>query len=326
MKFITKLALGSAVAIPGLIISAILGLIFSAEPTFSKPAIEKPPIVIEEKEKGIPRHFIVRDGTRLNASIHPGKPGDFIVLIHGILSRRGELEHTSEMLVRSTGATVVNLDLRGHGESEGRFGDVGEIGQYESDLADVVADIRKENPKAKVVLSGHSMGGGIVLRYAERKSFPRVDGYLLFAPALGYDAPTTRKDTGPAETEPFLKIHLKRIIGLSMLNAAGITAFNHLDTLFFNVSRNGKRMNYSFRAMNSMSPANLQSALNADDLPLLTLVGSRDEAFKAEAYPRVIDAHRNGKAIIIDGETHDGILRGQRAFSEIENWRGPFNP
>ncbi len=322
MKFITKLALGSAVAIPGLIISTAMGLVFSAEPTFSKKAFEKPASTVEETERGVPRLFKARDGATLKASVHPGKADSFIVLVHGILSSRAELEHTSESLVRSTGATVVNLDLRGHGESDGRFGDVKEIGQYESDLADVVADIRKENPAAEIVLSGHSMGGGIVMRYAERKSFPVVDGYLLFAPALGYDAPTTRKDSGPADVaaEPFLKIHLKRIIGLSTLNAAGITAFNHLDTLFFNVSRNGKRMNYTFRAMNSMSPSNLQNALNADEKPLLSLVGTRDEAFVADAYPAVISAHRNGVVVIVEGETHDGIFRNEKAFSEIQNW------
>lgn len=322
MKVITKIALGCTIAIPGLIISAAMGMVFSADPVFSHPAYEKPDYRVEETDRGIPRMFKVRDGAPLTASVHPGKADSFIVLVHGILSRRAELEHTSELLVRATGATVVNLDLRGHGESEGRFGDVREIGQYETDLSDVVLALRKENPKARIVLSGHSMGGGIVLRYAERKSFPPVDGYLLFAPALGYEAPTTRKDAGPAEaaSEPFLKVHIQRIIGLSMLNASGITAFNHLDTLFFNVSRNGKRMNYSYRAMSSMSPANLQNALKADETPLLTLVGSRDEAFIPEAYPLVIQAHPNGKVVIVEGETHDGIFRNEKGFSEIRNW------
>lgn len=328
MKIITKIALGSVVAIPGLIISTAMGLVFSAEPTFSKPAFEKPSYRVEETERGVPRLFKMRDGATLQASVHRGKESSFIVLVHGILSNRAELENTSERLVRATGATVVNLDLRGHGESEGRFGDVKEIGQYESDLADVVSEIRREHPQAGIVLSGHSMGGGIVMRYSERKSLPPVDGYLLFAPALGYDAPTTRKDAGPADggaTEPFLKVHIRRIIGLSTLNAAGITAFNHLDTLFFNISKNGKRMNYTFRAMNSMSPENLQIALKADERPLLTLVGSRDEAFVAEAYPAVISTHRNGEVVIVEGETHDGIFRNEKAFSEIPKWwKGHF--
>lgn len=322
MKFMTKLALGSAVALPGLIISAAMGMVFSPDPVFTQPAYEKPDYRVEETDRGMPRMFKVRDGASLAASVHPGKADSIIVLVHGVLSSRAELEHTSESLVRSTGATVMNVDLRGHGESEGRFGDVKEIGQYETDLADVVLALRKENPKARIVLSGHSMGGGIVLRYAERKLFPPVDGYLLFAPALGYEAPTTRKDAGPADatTEPFLKVHINRIIGLSTLNAAGITAFNHLDTLFFNVSRKGKRLNYSYRAMNSMSPANLQNALKADEVPLLTLVGSRDEAFIAEAYPGVLENHRNARVVIIEGETHDGILANSRAMTEAGRW------
>ncbi len=79
-------------------------------------------------------------------------------------------------------------------------------------------------------------------------------------------------------------------------------------------------MNYSFRAMNSMSPANLQSALKADDLPLLTLVGSQDEAFIANAFPGVMENHRNARVFIVDGETHDGILANSKALDEVGRW------
>ena len=80
------------------------------------------------------------------------------------------------------------------------------IGQYEDDLADVVTQVKFQKPNEKIIIAGHSMGGGISLRYAMRNDFPEVDGYLLVAPTIGHNNPTMR--TAPLNAdetaEPFL--------------------------------------------------------------------------------------------------------------------------
>ena len=69
----------------------------------------------------------------------------------------------------------------------------------------------------KIILAGHSMGGGIALRYT-MKSFPTVDGYLLFAPPQGKMLQTIpqNRTAKQSDGDPFLKIHIQRIIGLKM--------------------------------------------------------------------------------------------------------------
>ena len=49
-------------------------------------------------------------------------------------------------------------------------------------MADIVSALHRESPTSRIILAGHSMGGGIAMRYAERhaarRDVPDVDGYL----------------------------------------------------------------------------------------------------------------------------------------------------
>jgi alpha-beta hydrolase superfamily lysophospholipase len=320
----------AVISIAALWLIVALALVFSPSPTFSKkPLMLSSETLAEARaaqgcdESAGVRCFRMRDGAVLSARWHNSASDTTILLLHGVMSDSAELEKTALLLQQATGANVVNLDLRGHGRSAGRFGDVDYIGQYEDDLADVVAAIRKSEPGNRLILAGHSMGGGIVTRYAARRTMPEVDGYLLFAPHLGQKSPTTPTEApvvkGPAD-EPPIKFDLRRTIGLLMLNLIGVRAFNHMDTLYFNVSDGSRLLCYSFAAMASVAPDDYASALRADDKPLLIIAGQNDEAFHTDRYPEVVKLHRNGQALIIPGETHDGVIRNPVAFAAIKKW------
>lgn len=231
------------------------------------------------------------------------------------------------MLRESAGAAVIPLDLRGHGLSAGPRGDVDHIGQWEEDVADVVSALRKERPGAKVILAGHSMGGGIAMRYArrhaERHDVPGVDGHLLFAPHLGESSPTAHPEpAGGAQGPAPIKVHVRRLIGLVMRNAAGVQGLNGLDTLYFDLPFDLPIRAYTFRAVAGMAPDDYRAALTADAAPLLVVVGQKDEAFRADAYPTVVGLHRNGRAVVVEGETHDGVLVSRAAMDAIREWTG----
>jgi pimeloyl-ACP methyl ester carboxylesterase len=166
------------------------------------------------------------------------------------------------------------------------------------------------------------MGGGIAARYAGRHDLPAVDGYLLFAPHLGQSSPTTRSE--PASTDAHapqvLKLHVRRLIGLAMLNVVRFRALNGLDTLYFDLPGDSTGRAYTFRALASMAPDDYRIALTADEKPLLVIVGRHDEAFRADAYPAVVKLHRNGTAVVVPGEDHDGITRNKTAFESVHAW------
>jgi|CXWL01.1.fsa_nt_gi pimeloyl-ACP methyl ester carboxylesterase len=264
-----------------------------------------------------PGRFRMRDDIELAAQVHGSDPATTILLVHGVLSSSFPLNSTAGLLHATTGARVVAIDLRGHGASGGRPGDVDHIGQYEDDLGEVVRQLRTEVPAGRVILAGHSMGGGIVLRYAERADSPAVDGYLLYAPYLGWEAPTTPKTSSSTGAE-FLKIHLPRLLGLAALNAVGIESFNGLRVQFFNLPPEMPLRSYSYRASVSGAPDDYRRALAKIDRPLLVLVGEKDEAFVAEQYPAAIAGH--GQVTILSGATHNTALRAPEGLAVVDQW------
>ena len=291
---------------------------FAARP-FMIRVLPTPPCIVSAAV----RCFAVRDGATLHAEWLDAAMEDapIVLLLHVIMSSAQEMQPAAAALHAASGAAVASLDLRGHGASAGRFGDIDYIGQYEDDVADVVAELRRERPSRRVILAGHSMGGGVAMRYAVKPGLPPVDGYLLFAPHLGEQSPTTRQQTSAAgNIEAPLRLHLRRTIGLLMLNGLGITAFNGLGTLYFNVADAAGRLRYSFRAMLSCAPDDYRRALGADERPLLIVAGARDEAFDATAYPAVAQLHRHGEALIVPDETHDGIVRNPLALAAAAAW------
>jgi len=322
-KLLKRFLIGIA-AVATLWLSAAAILIATSAPAFAGKSfvVHMPPASPCAPAAQV-RCFSARDGAVLHAAwidaVGDNRP--VVLLLHGIMSSSEEMLPFGSQLHAATGAAVASLDLRGHGASAGTFGDIDYLGQYEDDVADVVAALRREQPARAVVLAGHSMGGGVAMRYAAKKTLPPVDRYLLLAPHLGEQSPTTRHDFADAAgVEAPIKLHLRRTIGLLMLNALGIRSFNGLGTLYFNVANDAGLLHYSFRAMASCAPDDYRTALTSDDKPLLILAGSNDEAFDAAQYAQVVKLHRNGAAIVVAGETHDGILRNPQTIAAATAW------
>ncbi len=328
LRFFRRFLLSLAGLI-GLIFVAAFVMIFLGDPEFPPMPPMTPEAMAafaaryEQVYPNETRRFTMRDGAALAAHKYIGRADTTIVLVHGILGSSLEMNRPSGLLREATHASVVALDLRGHGASGGAPGDISYIGQYEDDLADVVGRLRAERPHGRVILAGHSMGGGIALRYATKSGAPPVDGYLLFAPYLGAQAPTTPQESKPGE-DAFIRLHLARTLGLVLWNSVGVTGWNGLHTLFFNLPAKLPLTSYSYRAMVGNAPEHHARALaeiEASRRPLLVVVGSRDEAFKADRYAEALGAER-GALRIIEGASHDGVLIDPRTLDAVGRWFG----
>src|SRR5690349_22073579 len=148
--------------------------VFATAPDVSPAALAAAGIDFSQPYPSTPRDITLRDGVKLHAYVLEaagGAPRTAVVLVHGVLGTGFLLDRGAGMLREAFGAAsteVLAIDLRGHGASGGAPGDVDYIGQYEDDLGDVVRALRRDRADLHVVLAGHSMGGGIVLRYAEK--------------------------------------------------------------------------------------------------------------------------------------------------------------
>jgi alpha-beta hydrolase superfamily lysophospholipase len=103
-----------------------------------------------------------------------------IVLVHGYGEHIGRYEHVAQALV-ARGSAVVGPDHVGHGRSAGEQALVEDFELVVDDLRAVVQATRDDLP---VVMVGHSMGGLIATRYAQRHS-EDIAGLVLSAPAVG---------------------------------------------------------------------------------------------------------------------------------------------
>ncbi|MCR5890892.1 alpha/beta hydrolase [Hymenobacter sp. J193] len=247
-------------------------------------------------------------------------------MLHGVGASGAALHEAAGRLQQATGAEVYALDLRGHGRSAGRAGDVDYIGQYADDVADVAAALRRDKPRGKLVLAGHSMGGGIALLYGQQAS-PRVDGLLLLAPLLGHDSPALAAalppagpDSANASGPDLMHVHIGRIIGLKMLNSVQLHQHDSLPVLFLNVPPAAPLRHYSYRANASMAPEHYAAGLRAVTGPLLVLVGGQDEVFAAEAQHRAVQAHSRGQVEVVAGASHNGLCREARTFQVVREW------
>jgi alpha-beta hydrolase superfamily lysophospholipase len=88
-----------------------------------------------------------------------------LLVAHGLAEHSGRYKNLVNHFVPK-GYSVWALDHRGHGKSEGTRSYIEKFDDYLIDLETFVGIVRKEHPKDKIFLVGHSMGGTIATAYA----------------------------------------------------------------------------------------------------------------------------------------------------------------
>src|ERR1700741_2736706 len=112
------------------------------------------------------------------------EPRAIALIAHGYGEHAGRYEHVAQALVDELGAAVYAPDHRGHGKTDGATGLVEDGEAITGDLHDVADEARAEHPGLPVVLIGHSMGGLIATRFAQRYG-EELTALVLSSPAIG---------------------------------------------------------------------------------------------------------------------------------------------
>ncbi|NOX73359.1 MAG: alpha/beta hydrolase [Alphaproteobacteria bacterium] len=312
MKWIRKIL--NAVAISLVIYFAIaFGLVYSQSPTqlTGEGGLDFSAVAgVDTREPASLEPYATRNGRVLTARHYPSgrKDAPMLVLVHGSGWHGLQFDALARKL--SARADVIVPDLRGHGANPARRGDVDYIGQLEDDLADLIKEYRRKGQY--IILAGHSSGGGLVVRFSGGKNRYLIDGAVLLAPFLKYNAPTTRENSG-GWAQPMVR----RIIGLSMLNNFNITGWNDLPVIQFNFPNSvlfgplgaTATIYYSYRMNTSFAPRP-DYLKDVAALPkFLLIAGTEDEAFFAERYePVMSEATDKGQYRLVTGVSHLGIV------------------
>lgn len=265
------------------------------------------------------KSFTAGDGTRLKYRHYPSESDKIVILLHGSGWHSRYFLPLAEFISSESLAQVYTPDLRGHGRTPKIRGDVDYIGQFEDDLADFIAMVRKDNPNAMLIIGGHSSGGGLAIRFAGSRYGHKGDAYLLLAPFLKYNAPTTRPDSGG-----WAKPYTGRIIGLVMLNNVGIRWFNDLTVMAFNMPeevRDGtETLSYSYRLTTAYAPHDYEKDLRAITQPLLVVAGTKDEAMIYCQYEPVISRYTAVQVMLLQDVTHMGVVVSPEIGPVVKEW------
>jgi len=263
--------------------------------------------------------FQARDGTWLGFRHYGagGTPtGRVAIVVHGSSGSSGGTIHALSQALAAHGVEAFAVDMRGHGTS-GTRGDIGYVGQLEDDLADFVTVLRTTVPSAPLTLVGHSSGGGFTLRVAGSPIQNLFERFVMFAPYLGYDAPSTRPDSGG-----WARADIPRIIGLLALRELGITCCESLPVLALAVPPNSEKTlvsTYTDRLMRNFAVrGDFRRDLAAATKPLTIISGADDELMFSEKYAEAVRGAKVAVDVrVLDGINHMGIVAAPKAISIV---------
>jgi alpha-beta hydrolase superfamily lysophospholipase len=107
-----------------------------------------------------------------------------VVIAHGYGEHIERYDRVARALC-ARGAVVYGPDHLGHGRSAGERVLIADLEHVVDDLVRVVERAQADHSGLPAVLIGHSMGGLIATRLAQRAPRPRLVGLVLSAPAIG---------------------------------------------------------------------------------------------------------------------------------------------
>ena len=260
--------------------------------------------------------FQARDGTELGYRHYAaGAPATdrVAIVVHGSAGSSRSSIHVLSTALALRGVATYAVDIRGHGAS-GTRGDIGYLGQLEDDLADMVGEIRKVHVSALLTLIGHSSGGGFALRVAGSPIHDLFARTVLLAPYLGYDAPSSRPNSGG-----WANPDVPRFIALSLLRRLGLTFAESLPVIAFAVPPNSSRWltpTYSYRLLRNFGVSqDYRRDIAAAMRPITIFAGAADELINAERLREAVGDRATVR--LIDGVNHMGIVSDPRAVSVI---------
>ncbi len=237
----------------------------------------------------------------------PARTG--FLILHGITGYSGPYGPLLAQELAEAGFPVWGMDLRGHGLSDGRRGDIPSRERLIADLGETLALVRTKVPK--VVLLGHSLGALNAIQAAN--AFPdRMDGLVLVSAARQVRRGVYAKPKGKALLKTLLGVSLLRHTPLIEYRRSGMTGVN--DPLF-NFDYSARFMSVLFGAP-ALAVARMfrEGDLESPNLelretlrvPLLVGVGEQDELFSVEAARSFFDsiAANDKEFLVVPGAKH----------------------
>ena len=213
-----------------------------------------------------------------------GEPRAVVVLAHGYGEHARRYDHVAQRFGEAGLATYA-LDHRGHGRAGGKRVRVRHMTEFVSDFGELVQIARQENPDRKVIVLGHSMGGGIVFAYGVQHAAD-YDLMVLSGPAIAAHTGVSKAKAivGKAIGSIFPSLPIETIDADAVSRDPSVVAAYKADPLVYRgkvPAGIGKALLVVGEKMHVLAPG-----ITA---PLLVVHGEEDRLVSAEGSRRLVE-------------------------------------
>ncbi|MEN0060430.1 MAG: alpha/beta fold hydrolase, partial [Bdellovibrio sp.] len=228
----------------------------------------------------------------LSYRLYPARSEDLVVLYPGMGGVSRYMCVLASAIASAGYATVVTPDLRGHGVSLG-LSDKISPDQLEIDLEEMLIHLKMKRAISRVTLSGHSLGGGFILRVASSAVAHRFSRFIALAPYLPRSWGVLREGLGGwvSREEGGFRVNMPES------------------------QRSGQeKLFYSAEYLQAVSvPEDFLQRLQSNQVRGSVLVGAEDEVAIAEAYPTVFDTSPLTTKIV-EGLNHLSLVTQPQSY------------
>ncbi len=272
--------------------------------------------------------------------------GAMVLLVPGS-SAYAELYAVLGQGIADAGVRARIIDVRGHGRStcdaQGRCGSppnggyaheddgeywVGKPGdsldedQIIRDLGRHVAALREAFPSARLMVTGHSSGGGVVSRFVEHGGLATVDAVALIAPFNHADQPQNRDQSErlcPDQAgSPYAQVDLGAL-GDALRGNVHRYVLNLVKDDPYQAPLDIRR--YTYATMIGMAADDATAFVEAYVQPVLWIAGEKDALFDVERSRDQLRAMPGGGAFIeVRDTSHVGLTWSTGVADVLARW------
>lgn len=127
--------------------------------------------------------FVTQDGLKIFYTHREcASSQSVLIFVHGLNEYVGRYGHVLDFFSKTH--TVYFYDQRGHGFSEGSKAYVKKFSDYAEDLKIFINLVHQKEPKQKIFVIGHSMGGQVLLNYLGQEPKTPLAGAVFSSPNI----------------------------------------------------------------------------------------------------------------------------------------------
>lgn len=241
---------------------------------------------------------VTRAGVRLQYRLYKAWSPNLVILYHGVGGDSRYLAPLALALAEADLANVVTPDLRGHGE--GGSGARVRLGFDEAlwtDFEELLVVLRRSLPAEKLILGGHSLGGGFAAKVLSSPGAGTFAEAWLFAPFLGV-AVAHKGFGGWLERDAELwRVRMPEAY-----------------------RRGEEVLEYDDRFFRAAQPASLEALAGIPaHVRTRVLLGGEDRVIDSER-SRVLLAEQGIACEVLEGASHLGVVTSKRAHEWVKAW------